>query len=131
MKKFIVSIFFASLCVFAIPAKADFTVCDTKFTVKPRAYVYYTFLTNNDATVTGRFEAEGGDGNDIECFIVDEDGFKNYSNGHAVRTWYNSGRITVANIYTRVPKGRYFIIFNNNFSWLANKVVTAKIRVNN
>lgn len=97
------------------------------FTVEPRTFKSTRFEISQNTQVTGRFRAEGGNGNDIEVYIVDEDGFENYRNGHAVQTYYNSGRVTVSRINIRLNEGVYYIIFNNQFSSFTNKVVTADI----
>jgi hypothetical protein len=69
------------------------------FTVKAGDAKYWNFQVGTaGANVVGRFRAEGGSGNDIRCLILDSDSFENWRNGHKVRTYYNSERITVANI---------------------------------
>jgi hypothetical protein len=105
------------------------TIVSDKITIRPSQWAYYTFSVSKDSVIRGRFRAEGGSGNDIECYILDADAFENWRNGHSVRTWYNSGRVTVANIYARVPEGQYYLIFNNRYSLLTNKVVAATAQV--
>lgn len=99
-------------------------IVNDKITVPASKYIYYQFSVSDNSEIHGRFRAEGGSGNDIECFILDADGFENWRNGHSAQTWYNSGRVTVSNIYARVPAGQYFLVFNNNFSMVSNKVVS-------
>jgi hypothetical protein len=72
---------------------------------------------------------QGGSGNDIETIILDQDGFENYSNGHSVRTFYNSGKITVGSINTFLNPGQYYLVFNNRFSLFTNKVVHAQVHM--
>ena len=74
--------------------------------------------------VNGRFQAQGGGGNDIEMFVLDADGFENWKNGHTVNTFFNSGRLTVKSFDFCLAQGQYFLIFNNKFSWLTPKAVT-------
>jgi hypothetical protein len=105
------------------------TIVSDKITVPASKYVYYQFSVSGNSEIQGRFRVEGGSGNDIECYILDADGFENWRNGHGTRTWYNSGRVTVASIYAKVPKGEYFLVFNNGFAWLSNKVVAATVEV--
>lgn len=100
------------------------------FTVKAGDARYWNFnVGGKGGTVTGRFKAEGGSGNDIECFILDPDSFENWRNGHRVRTYYNSGRITVANINVTLPAGNYVLVFNNRFSSVSNKAVNAVVEL--
>lgn len=99
------------------------------FTVEPGHYRYYPFTVGDRATVAGRFRAQGGSGNDVEVFILDEDGFENYKNGHRVQTYYNSGRVTVGTINVTLGSGRYYLVFNNSFSTVSNKAVNARIEL--
>jgi hypothetical protein len=82
-------------------------------TVGANAYSWYTFAVPVGATnvnVTGRFTATGGTGNDIIVYILDEDGFVNFKNGHATPTYYNSGQVTQAEIQGVLPNspGTYY-----------------------
>lgn len=126
-----------SLIIFALCFISVTTFAYTKtvlvngaFTVGAGNAKYWNFhVDSNGANVVGRFRAEGGGGNDIECFILDSDAFENWHNGHAVNTYYNSGRITVANINVNLNEGDYVIVFNNKFSAVSNKAVTANIEL--
>lgn len=105
-------------------------IVNTAFTVKAGDAKYWTFRVGSDgANVVGRFRAEGGSGNDIKCLILDADAFENWRNGHRVRTYYNSERITVANINVNLPEGEYVIVFDNTFSGFSNKAVTANVEM--
>jgi hypothetical protein len=105
-------------------------IVNTAFTVKAGDAKYWTFRVGSDgANVVGRFRAEGGSGNDIKCLILDADSFENWRNGHRVRTYYNSEKITVANINVNLPQGEYVLVFDNTFSGLSNKTVTANVEM--
>jgi hypothetical protein len=105
-------------------------IVNTAFTVKAGDAKYWTFQVGSDrANVVGRFRAEGGSGNDIKCLILDADSFENWRNGHKVRTYYNSEKITVANINVNLPQGEYVLVFDNTFSGLSNKAVTANVEM--
>ncbi len=122
-----------ALCLvgmFAVSSVGAFSraIVNDKVTVAAGKYVYYQFSVSSETEIKGRFRAEGGSGNDIEVYILDSDGFENWRNGHTANTWYNSGRVTVANISVRVPRGEYFLIFNNNFSMFSNKVVSTTVQ---
>ena len=105
-------------------------IVNTAFTVKAGDAKYWTFRVGSDgANVVGRFRAEGGSGNDIKCLILDADSFENWRNGHRVKTYYNSEKITVANININLPQGEYVLVFDNTFSGLSNKAVTANVEM--
>lgn len=109
-------------------------IVNRPFTIRPAQYVFYTFTVPPDVTevtVHGRFEASGGSGNDVEVYILDEDGFVNWQNGHRVRAFYASSRLTQANVEAKLPQreGTYYLVFSNKFSVLANKAVMADIAV--
>ena len=105
-------------------------IVNAAFAVKAGDAKYWTFQVGSDgANVVGRFRAEGGSGNDIKCLILDADSFENWRNGHRVKTYYNSEKITVANISVNLPEGEYVLVFDNTFSGLSNKAVTANVEM--
>lgn len=91
------------------------------------AYYYTVNVPSyaSNVTLEGTFSASGGSGNDIEVYVLSQDEFVNWQNGHPVNTYYNSGRVTVGNISTRLPSGMgtYYLVFNNKFSLLSQKMV--------
>jgi hypothetical protein len=98
------------------------------FIVNAGTYYYFGFTVAGAARVAGRFEANGGSGNDIEAFITDADNFENWKNGHQSRANYQSGRATVGNIELAISRpGTYYLVFNNKFSLLSNKVITSSL----
>lgn len=118
------------ICLISATAFARTVLVSGAFTVGAGSAKYWKFhVGSSGANVVGRFRAEGGSGNDIECFIIDSDGLENWLNGHQVDTYYNSGRITVANINVNLSEGNYAIVFNNKFSVFTNKAVTANIEL--
>ena len=106
-------------------------ITPSAFVVAPGQFNYFPVtLVNSTGSgiLTGRFRAQGGSGNDIEVFVVDEDGLENYKNGHRVPTYYNSGRVTVGTINAVIVEGHtYYLVFNNRFSTFSNKAITADI----
>src|SRR6266568_8500400 len=76
-----------------------------------------------NVSVIGHFTASGGTGNDIRCFVVDEDGFANIKNGHPARTYYNSDQVTQAQIQGVLPNrpGTYYLVFDNRYSVITPK----------
>jgi hypothetical protein len=95
--------------------------------VKAGALSWYTFVVPAGATtvaVNGHFSATGGSGNDIECYIVDDDGLTNLKNGHQARAYFNSGKVTEAKIGAVLAMpGTYYLVLDNRFSLLTPKAV--------
>lgn len=91
-----------------------------KFTVAAGAY---------DVKLKGRFAATGGLGNDIEVYVLSEDDYVNWQNGHSVHTFYNSGKITQDNVNVVLPSdaGTYYVVFDNRYSLLTPKAVQANV----
>ncbi len=96
-------------------------------TVNAAAFTWYKFTVPENVSqvaVNGHFTATGGTGNDIECYILDEDGFVNIKNGHPSRTYYNSGKVTQAKIgVANLSPGTYYIMLDNRFSLFTPKAV--------
>jgi len=99
------------------------TIVDDTVAVAPRSYYQVPFTVSRVSAVEGRFEAQGGRGNDISVFITDEDGFTNFKNGHQFNGYYGSGKVTVGEIKTTVPAGTFYVILSNQHSLISNKVV--------
>lgn len=97
-------------------------------TVAAANSIYFPLPVPATATVVklqGHFTATGGTGNDIEVYLLNQDQFTNWQNGHATPTYYNSGRVTVGDIDATLPNdaGTYYLIFNNKFSLITPKAV--------
>jgi hypothetical protein len=104
-------------------------------TVNASAYSYYQFTVPQGATavnVNGHFTASGGMGNDIIVYILDEDGFANFKNGHPAQTYYNSEKITQASIGAVLPNvpATYYLLFDNRFSLITPKAVQVTATLN-
>lgn len=82
-----------------------------------------------NARLVGRFEAQGGSGNDVSAFVTDDDGLINFKNKHRYDVWYQSGRVTVDTINTPLPVGRSYFVVSNTFSVFAHKSVTFDLSV--
>ena len=119
IKLLFVGAFVVILSTISIQAETEKT-----YVVDPGAYMYIEWNFGEATTVSAKFRARGGSGNDIEVFIVDEEGFENWRNGHNAPTYYNSGRVTVGHFNVRLKSGKYFLVMNNRFSTVSNKVVT-------
>jgi len=94
--------------------------------VNPTGFAYFKLdvpANASDVTLQGNFTASGGSGNDVEAYVMSEEDFVNWQNGHAAKTYYNSGKVTVGTINVHVPAGRCYLVFNNKFSLLSSKSV--------
>lgn len=82
-------------------------------------------------SLTGKFSAIGGSGNDIEVYVLDENGFVNWQNGHSTPTYHNSGRVTQNTVETSLPgdAGTYYIVFSNRFSLLSPQAIEANLKL--
>lgn len=96
-------------------------------TVPSRGYQSYQFMApdgSTDISVNGNFEATGGSGNDIKVFIMDNQAFTNWKNGHSVSTYYSSGQLTTDTVTKSVPAGQQMVlVFDNSFSSFSSKQV--------
>jgi hypothetical protein len=114
----------------AQPTPHSQSVVDTAFTVDANGYLYYKFQVPagaNTAALKGRFTAQGGSGNDIAVFLVDEDAFVNMKNGHDAQVLYRSGKVTQGSIGLELPSAAatYYLVFDNRFSIMAPKAIRA------
>lgn len=100
------------------------------FTVGAGSMSSFPFTVDRPAHVFGRFQAAGGDGNDIEALIADAGNFANWKNGQPARVIYQSNKVTAGSIEVMLPPGQYDLAFNNRFSSLAAKTITASIVLN-
>src|SRR5271168_1404811 len=62
------------------------------FTVNAGSVFSVPFNVNKPGHVLGRFQATGGNNNDIEAVIADADDFENWKKGHSVRLRYQSDK---------------------------------------
>lgn len=79
--------------------------------------------------VEGHFVANGGSGNDILIYIVDEVGLANVRNGHRTKLYYNSRQVTAGEINIELSAGKYYLVMDNTFSLFSNKVVRNDIEL--
>jgi uncharacterized protein YgiM (DUF1202 family) len=118
------------LLLFALSEVYSQTIISRTIVVPPgRIYTVPFSVTSFESTITGRFRVQGGSNNDIEVYVFDSDGLENWKNGNRASTYYNSGRLTVASINQILGRGNYFLVFNNGFSIVSNKVVEANISI--
>ncbi len=110
------------------PQPRSVTIVNSAAAINAHSYLWYTFTVPPNATIvalSGHFTATGGSGNDIICYVLDDDGFVNFKNGHPARTYFNSGQVTQAGIAAAFPNApaTYHIVLDNSFSLLTPKAV--------
>jgi hypothetical protein len=117
-------IFFASIVVLAFGVSYVQGQTEKAIAIGAGEHWRYSFSIPNSAAFAGKFRARGGSGNDVEVYILDEDGYENWANGHSTETYYNSGRKTVGSFNVRLSPGKYFLVISNRFSVVTAKAVT-------
>jgi len=98
------------------------------FTIGAGQHRVWRFVVPNRATILGRFRAPGQH-NDVEVFILNEDGYENFRKGYGTPTFYNSGKVVVGTVNTTLGAGVYYIVFNNGYSIITPKAVEANIGI--
>lgn len=103
-------------------------------TVPPGKILKWPLWVNpewRNAKLVGKFQVEGGRGNDIEAIVTDKDGFTNWSNNQwfRPRTWYRSGRLTADSLSVALPAGHSVLAFDNRFSTFSNKAITLDLKI--
>lgn len=102
------------------------------FYIEPEEYRYYPFTIPEEwgvVRVTGSFSSSGGGGNDVSVHITDYNGFLNFHNGHALKGWYHSGKVTADSLDVSLGPGDYYLIFSNVFSLVSAKTVSSSIGI--
>jgi hypothetical protein len=100
------------------------------FTVRAGSITSFPFSVYKAGRVFGRFEATGGDTNDIEAAIANDDDFKKWNDGRPQRVLYQSDKVTRGGIDVPLQPGKYILTFDNRFSTLVDKRITASITLN-
>jgi len=103
-------------------------ISDSTLTVNATGFSSFKVVVPPGASnvhLQGSFGANGGFGNDIEVYVLSEQDFINWDNGHASKALYNSGKVTVGTLDVVLPDntGTYYLVFNNKFSLLTRKGV--------
>ena len=114
----------------AQPARGAFKIVSTSFAL-PAGYLqqYSVFIPPNAGPghVFGNFRATSGD--NVQVHVLDSDGLENLRHGSQYRSFYESGRVTVGTIDLTLPPGQYFLVFENLYSVLSNKIVWADVNL--
>jgi hypothetical protein len=102
----------------------------SQFTVKAGSIYYVKFNVGRSARVAGRFEASGGQGNDVQVVVANADSFENWQNGHTTQVLYQTDKTTVGTLNVPITRpGTYYLGFNNKFSLFTDKTVSGQIQL--
>ncbi|HXD31777.1 MAG TPA: hypothetical protein VN643_11710 [Pyrinomonadaceae bacterium] len=111
----------------ALPSRT--VLINAQFIVKPRQFRQFRSVRfhvgGRGGNVVGRFRSD----TNIEVYIMDDDALENWQNGATVKTYYNSGRLTVSNIDVRLNNGDYNLVFSNLYSTFSIKEATANVEL--
>jgi hypothetical protein len=74
--------------------------------------------------LTGRVLGLAGGGRDVEIFVLDEPGYRDWQHGIAPSALFESGRSSAASIAVELPSpGRYHLLLSNRYSIFTSKRV--------
>lgn len=108
--------------------RQQFWVAASSFAVPPNYYQSFAINVPEGVPaghVVGRFRATSGD--NIQAHIMDADALENFRHRNQFLTYYSSGKVTVGSINVNLRPGQYFLVFENFYSVLSNKVVRADV----
>lgn len=93
------------------------------------SYKFYVPPGTREATISGRFDANGGAHHDIEIYVLSEPDEVNWQSGYAHGGFYDSGRVSQGEISVSLPKGvgAYCLVFDNTFSPSDKKMIHANV----
>lgn len=75
-------------------------------------------------TLAGRVQGVAGGGRDVEVYVLDESGYRDWRNGIHPDALFESGRASEATLSVALPrKGRYHLLLSNRYSVLTAKRV--------
>ncbi|HKU24768.1 MAG TPA: hypothetical protein VJQ54_04805 [Candidatus Sulfotelmatobacter sp.] len=122
-----------------IPITRTFSanIAQGTYVVVPGRYTYFRFTVpqrSSNVHIDGHFDTAGGSGSDIEAVILNAEEFADWSNNQQTNAYYVSGRLTSDTLDVKLPATTdalttYYLVFNNAFSVLSKKVVTAEIKL--
>ena len=108
---------------------------DTKLlSLQPNQVWSHPLHVQNDwrnARLVGKFTAQGGEKDEIEAIVTDEDGLINWQKNYSYqpKAWYRSGPVTEDTINATLPAGQSYFVFDNRLTPSANKTIRFNLRV--
>ncbi len=101
--------------------------------VRPGGWVQYRIRIvpgMENARVSGKFNANGGGGNDVTAVLTDENEFQNWINGHEAKVYYGTqGRKTTDSFAVQLPIGDFVFAVSNKFSVISQKYVFLDLKL--
>ena len=88
------------------------------------------FEHGRNFVLSGNFEVLAGGSRDINAYVVDEIGYKNFYNGNNFRAFFSVTRVTTDRF--SIPLFRadtYYVLFSNRFSIFTDKRVDLNIEL--
>jgi hypothetical protein len=84
-----------------------------------------------NARLVGNFTAQGGEKDEIEAVVTNEDGLINWrkNSSYQPKAWYRSGPVTQDTINAPLPSGKSYFIFDNRMTPSANKTIRFNLRI--
>jgi hypothetical protein len=84
-----------------------------------------------NARLVGTFTAQGGERNEIEAMVTNEQGLVKWqqNSSYQPKAWYRSGPVTEDTINATLPAGQSYFIFDNRLTPPANKTIRFNLRV--
>jgi hypothetical protein len=107
-------------------------IVPASFSVRAHSFSYYKIVVPpgaTDVTISGDFSVSDGPDNTVEVYLLTDVAFIEWQNGYSTGNYYESGRVTRAEINAKLPPhpGTYYRVFGNNFSRRTPKAVQASI----
>ena len=88
------------------------------------------FERGRNFVLSGTFEVIAGGSRDINAYVVDEIGYKNFSNGNNFKAFFSSQRVTTDRFSIRLSRAdTYHVLFSNRFSIFTDKRVDLNIEL--
>jgi len=102
------------------------------FRVDPAKAAYWSFKVPTyvvDGRIAGNALAAGGAGNDIRVLVLTERQFQLWQQNQPIQGLFDSGQRRSVVLSVRVSDpGTYFVVFDNRFSLVSPKNISADIR---
>jgi hypothetical protein len=115
--------------------KSESYEIDTKaLGLQPNQLWSHPLRVQNDwrnARLVGKFTAQGGEKNEIEAIVTNEEGLIKWqkNSSYQPKAWYRSGPVPEDTINATLPVGQSYFIFDNRLSPPANKTIRFNLRV--
>ena len=88
------------------------------------------FMGRRNFVLSGTFEVTAGGSRDINAYVVDRIGYKNFSNGNNFRALYSARRTTTDRFSISLDRAdTYYFLLSNDFSILTSKTVDARLEL--